>query len=79
MKVHEFIKLLQEFEDQDADIEVVEHSDGSGYYDQGGNCTEAPFNKDEHLEYIDMRGNPHVKPDAPYYNKRTLLIGVMGK
>ena len=79
MKVHEFIKLLQEFEDQDADITVVEHSSGGGYYDQGGNCKETPFNKEDHLDYVDMRGNPHTPKDAPYYNSRTLLIGIMDK
>ena len=75
MKVHELIKVLQEFEDQEADVFVIEHSSGDGYYDQGGNIKEAVFNKDEHLEYVDFRGNPHVKPDRECFNARTLLIG----
>lgn len=79
MKVHEFIKILQEFEDQDADITIVEHSSGKGYYDQGGNCKEAKFNKKEHFEYTDMRGNPHAKHSDPYFNSRTLFLGVMDK
>lgn len=77
MKVHEFIKLLQGFEDQDAEVTVVENTSSTGYYDQGGNCKEVPFNKDEHFDYVDMRGNPHVTPEASYYNRRTLLIGVI--
>ena len=78
MKVHEFIKLLQDFEDQEADVCVIEHSSGTGYYDQGGKIKEVKFNKDEHFEYVDMRGNPHTKPDASYYNERTLLLGSIG-
>ena len=76
MKVHEFIKILQEFEDQEADIFIIEHHDSNcGVYQQGGTIKEVEFNKGEHFEYTDFRGNPHVKPDASYFNARTLLIG----
>jgi len=75
MKLHEFIKSLQELEDQDADVFVIEHNSSTGYYDQGGSISEVEFNKDEHLEYVDFRGNPHVKPEESYFNARTLLIG----
>ena len=78
MKVHQLIKLLQEFEDQDAEVEVIEHSDVSGYYEQGGRCKEVAFNKDEHFEYTDMRGNKFVKPESKHFNRRTLLLGAMG-
>lgn len=77
MKVHEFIKILQAFEDQDADVFVVEHRSGTGYYEQGGTVAEAEFNKDLHLEYTDLRGNPLIKPEKSYFNKRSLLIGVI--
>ena len=75
MKVRELITLLADFEDQDAEVEVVEHSSGTGYYDQGGNACLARFDPAKHMSYTDLRGNPHVKPDAPYYNARTLLLG----
>ena len=75
MKVHEFIKMLQEFEDQDADVFVIEHYCGTSYYDQGGNVKEVKFNKDDHFEYVDFRGNQFVKPEDSYFNARTLLLG----
>lgn len=75
MKVHELIAWLQGFEDQDAVVEVIVHTRGTGHYDQGGNVTQAPFNPEEHAEYVDMRGNPYTPEDAPYYNSRTLLLG----
>jgi hypothetical protein len=75
MKVRELVEWLAAFEDQDADVEVVQHTIGTGYYDQGGNASMVAFDPSRHAEYIDMRGNPHVKPDAPYYNARTLLLG----
>ena len=40
MKVRELIEWLKAFEDQDADVFVVEHESGRGYYDQGGNACE---------------------------------------
>ena len=75
MKVKELVEWLAAFEDQDADVEVVQHTGGTGYYDQGGNASLVAFDPSKHAEYTDMRGNPHVKPDAPYYNARTLLLG----
>lgn len=75
MKVKELVEWLAAFEDQDADVEVVQHTSGTGYYDQGGNVSLVAFDPSKHAEYTDMRGNPHVKPDAPYYNARTLLLG----
>jgi hypothetical protein len=75
MKVRELRQWLADLEDQDAEVEVVEHSSGTGYYDQGGNAKVVPFNPERHATYTDMRGNPHVKPDAPYRDARTLLLG----
>ena len=75
MKVKELVDWLAAFDDQDADVEVVQHTSGTGYYDQGGNASLVAFDPSKNAEYTDMRGNPHVKPDAPYYNARTLLLG----
>ena len=75
MKVKELVQWLAAFADQDADVGVVSHTSGTGYYDQGGNATRMAFDPAKHAEYTDMRGNPHVKPDAPCYNARTLMLG----
>ena len=77
MKVRELIEWLKAFEDQDADVFVVEHESGRGYYDQGGNACETEFDPEQHAEYTDMRGNPHVPSGAPYENKRSLLLGAI--
>jgi len=58
-------------------VKVIRHTSGTGYYDQGGNASTVPFDPVAHAEYTDMRGNQFVKPDAPYYNARTLLLGEM--
>lgn len=76
MKVSEFIKLLEQFPDQDADVLVVEHRSGRSPYDQGGTVETVNFDPELHLDYTDFRENPFVKPDAEYFNQRTLLIGV---
>lgn len=77
MKVRELIEWLSAFEDQDAEILVVEHTSGTGYYDQGGNACTAVFEPTQHAEYTDMRGNPYVPPGASYENSRTLLLGAI--
>ncbi len=77
MKVRELVEWLAAFEDQDAEVEVVQHTNGSGYYDQGGTAASVPFDPTRHAEYTDLRGNPHIKPDAPYYEARMLLLGEM--
>lgn len=76
MLVKEFIKWL-ETQDQEAIVEVIVHSSGSGYYDQGGTVTTEEFTDSPyaHYEYTDFRGNQCVKDDAHYYNKRYLQIG----
>lgn len=75
MKVREMIQWLAAFDDQDAEVEIVQHSRGTGYYDQGGNATTAVFDPEKHTTYTDLRGNPHITPDVSYYNARTLLLG----
>jgi len=75
MKVRELIQWLATFDDQDAEVEVVEHSSGTGYYDQGGNARVVAFDHERHTTYTDLRGNQFVKPGAPYFGARTLLLG----
>lgn len=75
MKVRELIKWLQAFGDQDADVEIIEHTSGSNVYEQGGSIVQAVFDPAVHAEYSDMRGNQFVPPGAPYADKRTLLLG----
>ncbi len=77
MKVRELVEWLAAFEDQDAEVEVVQHTQGSGYYDQGGTAASVPFDPTRHAEYTDLRGNPHIKPDWPSYEARMLLLGEM--
>lgn len=80
MIVKDFIEWLKT-QDQEATVEVLVHSSGSGYYDQGGNVSVEEFTADEeygcgkHFDYTDFRGNQFVKPEASYYNKRTLQLG----
>ena len=75
MNVRQFIELLKTIEDQDAEVNVIEHTSGTGCYDQGGHAKEVLFNEKLHIEYTDLRGNPYTTDDKAYYNKRYLLIG----
>jgi hypothetical protein len=75
MKVREMAAWLAQFEDQDAEVEVVSHTSSGSYYEQGGTATSAPFDPAKHADYTDLRGNPYIKPDSPSYNARTLLLG----
>lgn len=84
MIVREFIEWLKT-QDQEAIVEVLVHTDGTGYYDQGGNCSAEDFNPSDkeygcarHFEYTDFRGNQFVKEDNPVYNKRYLQLGTKG-
>ena len=75
MNVREFIALLGG-QDQEAEVFVIEHSEGKGYSNMGGTAKEVPFDKGTHLEYTDFRGNQFVKPESEMFNARQLLIGV---
>lgn len=75
MKVRELVEWLTAFEDQDAEVEIVKHTRGQNYYEQGGSAAAVAFDPKEHAEYTDLRGNPHIRPGAPYYNARALLLG----
>lgn len=72
MKVSELIEWLKT-QDQDATVEVLqlEHSTGYG----GDSVSVVAFDPEKHSTYTDLRNNPFVKPDAPYFNSRTLLLG----
>lgn len=80
MLVKDFIKWL-ETQDQEAIVEVLVHSSGTGYYDQGGWVATEEFTKDEeygcgkHFQYTDLRGNPRIAETEEYFNKRYLQIG----
>jgi len=74
MKVRDLIELLAK-QDQEAEVYVIEHRAGTGYYDQGGSITEVLFDENEHLEYTDFRGNQFVTPDKAYFNARHILLG----
>lgn len=57
MTVQEMIQWLSSFEDQDAEVEVVKHSRGTGYYDQGGTARVVAFDPQKHAIYADLQGN----------------------
>ena len=79
MTVKELAEWLLAFKDQDATVLVVEHSSGTGYYDQGGTATTVNFAPSQHAEYIDFRGNKFVAAGSPHENARTLLLGEIWK
>lgn len=79
----EFQKWLDQF-DEDTVIEIVYHTDGHGYYDQGGNATTEVFKpdydyiewcKNGHFEYTDFTNNQFVRPHEPHFGKKILIIG----
>ena len=84
MNVAEFRDWLLT-QDQEAIVEVLHHSSGTGYYDQGGTVTTEEFDPSKeyygcskHHEYTDFRGNQFVKEDHPCYGKRILQLGTKG-
>lgn len=77
MTVRQMIEWMSTFEDQDAIVEVVVHSSGRGYYDQGGNVDTVEFDPEEHVEYTDFRGNQFVSEFEPHYNRRSVVFGIV--
>lgn len=73
MTVRELIEWLNT-QDQEATVQVIQHTRGRGWDDQGGNATTVNFTPDL-SEYTDLRGNQYITPDKSYYNQRTLLLG----
>ena len=67
VNVRELREWLKQF-DQEASVEIVYHSRGHGYYDQGGNATTKEFEPDtynigdnlychkNHFEYVKFSG-----------------------
>ena len=76
MTVRQMIEWMSTFEDQDAIVEVVVHSEGRGYYNQGGVADIMEFDPEQHVEYTDMRGNKFVQDSSPRYNRRSVVFGV---
>ena len=81
MIVADFIKWLKT-QDQGAIVEVLVHSSGTGYYDQGGNVSieefdpsDESYGSSKHFEYTDFTNNQFVKEGSPCYNKRFLKLG----
>lgn len=75
--VREFIQWLETFPDQDATVEILEHTSEGGYYCQGGTVDKIEFdvNNPDHYMYTDLRGNPFISVERDYFNKRYLFIG----
>lgn len=73
MTVKELATWLAAFHDQDATVEVVCHSRGTGW--DGDTAKSRSFDPEKHVDYTDFRGNKLVRPDAPWANTRTLLLG----
>lgn len=77
MTVAEMAAWLLSLPDQGATVETFVHDSNprDSYYLQGGTVSKEVFDPEKHSEYSDLRGNQFIKPDAPYYNQRTLFIG----
>lgn len=71
MTVAELIEWLKT-QDQEAVVFVV--SGERGYAWNGDSYNLQEFTPTL-AEYIDLRGNPFVKPDAPHFNARSLHLG----
>ena len=70
MTVAEMIAWLKTC-DQEAIVQVVEHTSGRGYY---GNAREVVFDPAKHVDYTDSR--TFTKEDDPCHDERFLLLGV---
>lgn len=77
MTVRQMIEWMSTFEDQDAIVEVVVHRAGDNYYEQGGSAETQEFNPEQHVEYRDLRGNQFVRESDTYYNRRSVLLGIV--
>ena len=71
MTVAELITWLAT-QDQEAIVEVLVRSPATGY--EGDTFYTEEFTP-ELAEYTDFRGNPHMKPEYPSFNKRVLRLG----
>ena len=72
MKLKDFKEWLNQFPD-DTVVEVsVEYRGLNSYYSEFRTFDQ---NDDDHYSFIDLVGNPHVKPNCENYNKRFLQLG----
>ena len=72
MKLKDFKEWLNQFPD-DTVVEVsVEYMGLNSYYSEFRTFDQ---NNDDHYSFIDLVGNPHVKPNCENYNKRFLQLG----
>ena len=53
VRVKELIEILQKLPNQDARVEVLEHFEGTGYYDQGGTCYWSLLDPTLHIECVE--------------------------
>ena len=72
--VEQLIEFLKT-QDQKAIVQIIEHSSGTGYYDQGGSASEEDIDLEKHISYTDFKGNSFVKPEDSFFNKAYLLLG----
>lgn len=80
MIVSEFIEWLKTLP-QDAKVSVLSHSDGHGYYMQGGSCTTEEFHAGVEWRQSEdwyMYGN-HFELNSKAGRDYELQIGVMNK
>lgn len=75
MNRKEFQEWLDQFP-EDTEIEVQVQQEASACQSYGA-CHEVPFQgvKFEQYDYTDFTNNQFVKPGAPYYGKRVLVLG----
>lgn len=59
-------------QDQEATVEILIGQRSRSY--EGDSYHRGDFDVEEHVDYIDMRGNPHAI-GKPYENARTLFLG----
>ncbi len=69
MTVAEMINWLKT-QDQDTEVHVVCHMNGTGYYDQGGTATTVAFDPNNHVDRRDA-----ITVNGKFYEKE-LLLGV---
>lgn len=73
MKVRELVQWLQAFPDQEAEVQVIQHSRGEGW--EFDKTHVADFDPARHAHYVDFRGNQFMRPTYPHYDSSTLLLG----
>lgn len=83
MNIKQFIEFLQTLP-QDATVQVLSHSRGTGYYNQGGNCYMEEFTLDDGSEHMVTSGEgwaygEHYELTTDSSGQTYLQLGVMDK